>query len=236
MDPPLYRAGDFYFPVFFRNLGNNQIKSQLMNVQETWKRRTGMIFYSVLVYAAVIIAMQFLLLLMVTKLISYDRLGMPNSISWVVGLATYICYFIGLRCFGRILGAEDRKSVNIVGLSVVFSIVSFFCRLTAHATWVYLPAILSLCTIGLAMWGFTRLKKSVTFPPKARMGAHFLLIAQVIILTNSAIAFVFPLTGLPFKPLHYIVAGLSIITQILMVKGWHTIRNANPEALLEIEH
>jgi hypothetical protein len=132
-------------------------------------------------------------------------------------IAGYALFLLGLINFAKILDGDDRKSAEMLRNGAVLMILAGllpFLRLPG-----ILIAVVNIVGFILMLLGYSKLKSSVTFPAKARVGAAKLFLSMILLIIGAVIGLI-PLIG------GIIGAILSIIAFFFMLSGWATIKNA----------
>ncbi|MDR2562908.1 MAG: hypothetical protein LBC98_03085 [Prevotellaceae bacterium] len=128
----------------------------------------------------------------------------------------YILYFIGLTAFAKILDKDDGKAVLNVRLGAILMMIAAVVSELASSI---AGGIIYLIGFIIMMLGFSKLKKSSSFPTKATKGASKLFVAMVLAIIGAIVGLI-PLVGAVIEGI------LDIISFILILSGWATIKNA----------
>ena len=129
----------------------------------------------------------------------------------------YFLYFTGLTSFAKILEEEDANAVIRIRLGALLMMIA---ALVSAFLWGLLGGIVYLIGFVLMMLGFSHLKKSTSFPEKARVGASRLFLAMVLAIVGAVIGLI-PFVGAIIEAL------LSIVSFIFVLMGWVAIKNAD---------
>lgn len=176
-------------------------------------------------------------------------LGIFVVVFLLVVIVGFVLHIVGLSKFRKILDEEDGKAIGSVRNGLLLSlVVGFVVMLTAFLAGGFdlipsagktLPAMLAgigFVTVNITAYimmlkGFNALRRSQTFPAKARRGASHLfvsMILNIIVVGLSFSANLIPDAEVVFGAI-ILIAGLFGL--ILMFMGWAKIKNADPNAI-----
>jgi hypothetical protein len=131
-----------------------------------------------------------------------------------IGLG-YILTIVGLGHFGTVLEDADKKAVGSVRTAFILALIA------VALDFLPLPGIIGdilyLIAIILMLVGYSKLKKSPTFP--GGHGASTLFVAMILIVVGWGLDFI-PFIG------DWIESLLTIIAYIMTLVGWNKIKNA----------
>ena len=145
------------------------------------------------------------------------NIGLILSVAIICG---YIMFFLGLKSFRGEVNVEDANAVNKVYLATIFTIIAYVVGCVPVIGFV--GKIFSIVAFFLMLIGFSRLKKSETFPEKARKGASNLFTAMILSIVGLIFGWI-PIIG------GVIGAIFNIIGFILTIAGWGKISKAEKE-------
>lgn len=120
----------------------------------------------------------------------------------------------GLNGFASILNDQDGRSMRNLRNGIVVSIIATALAFIPGMTGWTLSGFVNFIAVILMLLAYKELKNSLSFPPQAAGGAKTLFTAQILLLIGF-------IPGLGMI--------LSIVAYILVLVGWSSIKNANPE-------
>lgn len=153
-------------------------------------------------------------------LFSFDTWDLYGLMAVLLIVAGYCMYLGGLKGFAKLQVGEDASNVMRIRRGTIWALVALLVD--------YIPIIggstaliFNIVSFFVMIGGYNGLKKSLTFPEKARRGAHLLFASMILGAIGSLLAFV-PILGAVFDGvIHIIVLFMGLL-------GWARIRKATP--------
>lgn len=186
--------------------------------KEEWVSSTKMIFIGVLLYylCGVIggIFDGFGLWLSLALGSGIGAIKTICSIAVVVGV---ILYLVGLSKFKKAVDNADVKSVSKIFTACILMVIAAVLDFIPGVGWI--GTILVIIGYIMSLLGFSALKKSTTFPEKARKGASFMFIAAILVIIGKVLGFI-PMAG------GIIEVVFLLVATILFILGWYKVKSA----------
>ncbi|MDR1602735.1 MAG: hypothetical protein LBS42_09960 [Tannerella sp.] len=207
-----------------------------MTKNEQWSKETAAIFNGVLLYS--IAGVLHSILSPIEALYSFgDTLssfgtgeGLAGASAFTVFtyilsagiIGGYILFLLGLSGFARILEPNDSASVGKIRTGVILGLIATGVGFIPLIGWI-VGGILNIIAFIMMLIAYSALKNSRTFPAGARRGAGSLFTSQILLIIGVVLGWI-PFVGGIFRGI------LNIIAFILLLTGWATIKNTQPEA------
>ncbi|MDR0507361.1 MAG: hypothetical protein LBH32_11215 [Dysgonamonadaceae bacterium] len=184
--------------------------------QQEWSKTTSTIFYGVVIFsfAGIIEA----ILKPIAKVAGLS--SMSVIIEYVMPIAVivgYVMYFVGLGSFKKLLEGGDGSAIGKVRTGLILSLIATITGWIPVIGWIA-GGILNIIGFIITMTGFSRLKKSSSFPDNACKGASKLFSAQILLIIGWIIGLI-PLVG------GWIEMIFSFIAFVMVLVGWAKIKN-----------
>ncbi|MDR2120322.1 MAG: hypothetical protein LBP64_05540 [Tannerella sp.] len=202
-----------------------------MTKNESWSKATTAIFNGILLYSiagvlkSIVDPIESLMSIVGSVSGGNDVADGLTAFTYLLSagiIGGYVLYLLGLNSFGEILEANDSASVGKIRTGVILGLVGIVLGLLPLAGWI-LGGIANIIAFIMMMTGYSALKNSQTFPARARRGAGTLYTSQILLIIGVVLGWI-PVLGGVFEGI------LGLIAFILVLSGWSTIKNTQPEA------
>jgi uncharacterized membrane protein len=213
-----------------------------MTQNEKWSRETKAIFYGILLYsiAGIVSLIVDPIESFVSVASNIAAIGGHNSdganaftsfSSSLQGLIIggYVMLLFGLGGFRQILETNDAAAVGKIRTGVILGLIASVINMIPLIGWI-IAGIINIVAFILMLMGYSGLKNSPTFPNNARRGAGQLFTSQILLLISGAIGLLLGWILLLGFVIHIFEGILNFIAFILLLSGWATIKNTQPEA------
>ncbi len=193
------------------------------NKQELWKKSTNWIFWGALAYSLLGIVAGIVgtveALSAVGSMLSgrSSSAGVGTILSSIGVIAGYVFYFMGLIKFCGAVRTEDLPHAKKLKIAVILALVAVVVSMIPLMGWV--AGVLNIVALILYIIAYSNLKKSETFPARAREGAKLLFVAAILSLVGVCLNFI-PVAGSVLKLI------LDVVAMILLLAGWNKVRTS----------
>ncbi|MDR0507364.1 MAG: hypothetical protein LBH32_11230 [Dysgonamonadaceae bacterium] len=146
----------------------------------------------------------------------FDDFGIILVIMQVILFGGSLLYLVGIFGFTKIQPESDGRAMRKVRAGIILSLVGAVLTMIDIPV---LPALVNIVGFILMLLGYSALKRSNTFPEKARQGAGRLKGAMIWLIIGFILGLI-PVAGGFFRMV------CSIVSFFMVLSGWACIKNS----------